>query len=438
MYSLVIRKFVYRIRKRLIVIFKNFIPQSAWSFLRNRTNLRFSTAKHRALFMNEWIAQKKIEKQLDKSSDFLHGVNVVGFIRSATGLGEAARSSVRALEEAEIAYSLVDLHYDVPDRQIIKTHPGDKFSEDFPYQINLLHINPNHLPYLWETYGKEKLLGRYTIGVWYWELSEIPVEWVQAFQVIDEMWAPTQFIRDALSPKSSIPVHFIPPCIDVSYDDRLMRADFGLPEDRFLFLCAYDVLSIQARKNPRGAIDTFRKAFSPEDQSVGLVIKINNAEENPEGVAELERFLADRPNCYFIKKVLEKDQFNALIHNIDCYVSLHRSEGFGLVAAESMFLGKPVIMTAWSGNVDFITADNCCPIGYKLVPVGPGNEPYDPNQLWADPDLEQAVQAMVSLKTNPSLYASISQNAQKTIRDKYSPKVIQKLVRERIQSIVTK
>lgn len=428
-------RLIYTIRKWLIAMLKLLIPRSIWSFLRRKTNIRVSTTEHRRLFMNEWIAQKKASQQLEKKTDFLYGVNVVGFISAATGLGEAARSSVRILEEAETIYSLVDLHYDVPKRQLNNKLLQHKVSQEFPYSINLLHLNPTHLPFLWETFGEKKLLGRYSIGVWYWELAEIPDEWLQALQIMDEIWAPTKFIRDAIILKATIPVYFIPPCIEVSYDEHLTRTEFGLPEGRFLFLCAYDVLSVSERKNPRGAIEAFQHAFSSDDDSVGLVIKINNAEENLAGVSELERLLEDWPNCFFIKEVLEKEQFNALIYNIDCYISLHRSEGFGLVAAESMYLGKPVIMTGWSGNVDFMTAENCCSVNYTLIPVGPGNEPYDPNQLWADPDLKQAAQFMISLRSNSNLYASISYNAKNTIRELYAPKVIQKMVHERLQSI---
>jgi glycosyltransferase involved in cell wall biosynthesis len=428
-------KLVYKIRKVFINQLKALVPRSLWATLRSKSGLRFSTQEHRRLFMNEWIAQRKAGRQPGNPTALRAGVNLVGFIRAATGLGEAARSSLRILDMAGIPTSLVDLQYDVPKRQLKPSIYQDKFSQEFPYTLNLLHLNPNHLPYLWETFGQQKLLGRYTIGVWYWELAEIPDEWVEAFQVIDEMWAPTEFIRAALAAKATIPVHLVPPCIEVQYDAHLTRADFGLPEKRFLFLCAYDVLSVPARKNPRGAVEAFQHAFSQDDHSVGLVIKINNAEEYPEGVAELERLLAGWDNCYFIKEVLEKEQFNALINNIDCYISLHRSEGFGLVAAEAMYLSKAVIMTAWSGNADFTRADNCCPIGYQLIPVGQGSEPYDPNQQWADPNLSEAAQAMRALKTDNAFYTAIAQKARQTILEMYSPQVVEKLVTQRLAAI---
>jgi glycosyltransferase involved in cell wall biosynthesis len=227
----------------------------------------------------------------------------------------------------------------------------------------------------------------------------------------------------------------IPPCIQITYDPGLRRSDFNLPENAFLFLCAYDVLSVQDRKNPQAAIESFKKIFDPDNQSVGLVIKINNAKLYPDEVQRLKDGLAGYTNCYFLEEIYQRQKFNSLVNLTNVYISLHRSEGFGLIPAESMYLGKPVIMTNWSGNVDFMTGENSCGVNYKLIPVVSNAETYSPDQLWADPDIDQAAYFMKKLYCDPGYYSTISTNAQDYIREKYSADVIGKMIRDRLTQI---
>jgi glycosyltransferase involved in cell wall biosynthesis len=227
----------------------------------------------------------------------------------------------------------------------------------------------------------------------------------------------------------------IPPCIQMVYDRNLTRLDFNLPGDRFLFLCAYDVLSTQARKNPLGAIKAFKRAFTKNDPSVGLVLKINNARENPGEIKQLHDELQGYSNCYFIEDGLERLKFNALINLVDAYISLHRSEGFGLIPAEAMSLGKPVIMTRWSGNLDLMTTDNSCGVDYKLIQVEEKTGPYLTGQIWAEPDIDHAAFFMKKLRSDRQYYSHISKHAIKFIRDHFSPEVIGQQIEDRMGKI---
>ena len=60
---------------------------------------------------------------------------------------------------------------------------------------------------------------------------------------------------------------------------------------------------------------------------------------------------------------------SSLIALCDCYVSLHRAEAFGLPIAQAMWLGKPVIATAYSGNLDYMTPENSYLVRSRLVPI---------------------------------------------------------------------
>jgi glycosyltransferase involved in cell wall biosynthesis len=232
-----------------------------------------------------------------------------------------------------------------------------------------------------------------------------------------------------------VPVIKIPPCIEPAYDHRLKRSDYNLPDDCFLFLCAYDVLSVQERKNPLGAIEAFKRAFSRNDSAVGLVIKVNNARQDPVEIKHLRSKLQGYSNCFMVEEMFDRSRMNSLLHLIDVYISLHRSEGFGLIPAEAMSFGKPVVMTKWSGNVDFMTDDNSCGIDYKLIPVGKTFGPYTTGQFWADPDIDQAAYYMQKLYTDKEYYSLISARAEKTIHDSFSPSNIGKLIKDRMEQI---
>ena len=387
------------------------------------------------IYVKEWQSARIKFPWHPGSQEIEEGVNLVGYFRAVKGISEAARSSALALANAGIPYTVNDYEFGIPAEQQVDSLPHSPHGAGFKFNTNLIHINPPQLPFLWNSFAQGDLTARYNIGVWYWELPELPDEWLPAFSLVDEVWAATQFVYDSVSAKSSVPVIKIPPCIHPIYDQQLKRTDFDLPADRFLFMCAYDVLSTQARKNPLGAVNAFKKAFPKNNLSVGLVIKVNNASENPHEVRQLNEHIAGYQNCYIIEDIFDKAKFNSLLNVVDAYVSLHRSEGFGLIPAEAMSFGKPVIMTRWSGNLDFMTANNSCGVDYKLIPVGEQAGPYLPGQFWADPDINHAAFLMQKLVTDRSYYAEISYHAKKTIQKDFSLDRIGQLIKDRLTNI---
>ena len=156
-------------------------------------------------------------------------------------------------------------------------------------------------------------------------------------------------------------------------DTTLNREYFGLPEDKFLFLVMYDSNSTIERKNPTGAIRAFRKAFK-NNPDVGIVIKVNNA--RPKDMEHLNRMLNGCRNVYFITDTLTKIEVNSLIQKADVFVSLHRAEGFGLVMAEAMIVGTPVIATNWSSNTEFMNSDVACMVDCNFVSLEKDSPPY--------------------------------------------------------------
>lgn len=434
MFSTIV-KFIYKTVMKVKPLLRKIISKDVWFAIKPLLPNQFVFLNVEKIFINEWREARATHPWPSGSNESRTGINLIGYFQAVKGISEAARSSTLALDAARIPYTIIDYEFGVPVSQHIVDLPISQYGNSFKFNTNLIHVNPPQLPFLWDAFKNSDLITPYSIGVWYWELPEFPEEWCFAFDLVDEVWVATQFIFDSVFAKSPVPVVKIPPCIQTTYDHRMNRSDYNLPTDRFLFMCAYDVLSVQARKNPMGAIEAFKRAFQKNDQSVGLVIKVNNAAENPREIQDLRDNLKEYSNCYIIDDVFDKLKFNSLLNLVDVYVSLHRSEGFGLVPAEAMNLGKPVIMTRWSGNVDLMTPDNSCGVDYTLIPLSKQSGPYMLGQYWADPDIGHAEFFMHKLFSDGEFYSQISSQAKKTIHDNFSSQIVGQLINERMQKI---
>jgi glycosyltransferase involved in cell wall biosynthesis len=214
-----------------------------------------------------------------------------------------------------------------------------------------------------------------------------------------------------------------------------VRRRFQLPEDRFLFLTMFDFSSIQERKNPAAALEAFDRAFQRSGSQATLVIKTQNADFHPQDLAVLREKLSGRRDIVWINQTLSRQEVYDLLAGCDAFVSLHRSEGFGLGLAEAMFLGKPVVATNWSGNTDFMRPDNSCPVNFRLVHLERDFGVYRAGQTWADPDVDHAASLMQQVAADQELRARISLAAMKTIRDEFSPETVGRRIRARLEYV---
>jgi glycosyltransferase involved in cell wall biosynthesis len=119
----------------------------------------------------------------------------------------------------------------------------------------------------------------------------------------------------------------------------------------------------------------------------------------------------------------------------DAFLSLHRSEGFGLGLAESMFLGKPAVGTNWSGNTDFMDARNSCPVDCTLVTLAEDCGPYKAGQRWADPDVDHAAWYLRKLVDDPAWRRRIAEAGRKTITEEFSPQAVGRSYGKRLDVI---
>jgi glycosyltransferase involved in cell wall biosynthesis len=364
------------------------------------------------------------------TDDLPAGVNLAGHARSEKGVGEALRSTVRALTAIEFPHCVVDWP-DAGSANVSQAPVG--VVEHNPYPVNLIQVNADALPYFVQSRGPDFLRGKYNIGFWMWELSEFPPAFHGAFMYLDEVWVASNYCLDAVSRVSPIPVVKIPLALSAEglKSGEFSREHFGLPPEAVVFLFIFDAHSVVERKNPSGLIRAFKRAFKG-GEDVRLVLKLSRGSR---AVHEALYAQAQDPRVLVIDRVMERSEINSLIEVSDCYVSLHRSEGFGMTIAEAMALGKPTIATAYSANVDFMTLDNSFLVRYDLVRLERDFPPYPRGSLWADPDVEHAAELMRAVYESPDRAAEVGRRAARDIWQNLAPQAVGDRIRDRLAVI---
>ena len=363
------------------------------------------------------------------------GVNLAGYLASEKGVGEAGRATARALEACSIPYVLNN----VTDSGSANIDSAlSSFTDDNPYSINLIHVNADQVPIFATLKGDEYFRGRYSIGCWFWELSDFPEEWYPSFEYLDEIWAASNFIQVALSRVSPVPVIRVPLSLapEVQTTSGLDRAYFGLPNESFVFLSMFDCDSTLERKNPLGVIEAFKMAFGENDRAF-LFLKSAHANHNPSALETVQTAISKAKNIRIVDKVFSRAEINALTATCDCYVSLHRSEGFGLPIAESMRLAKPVIVTGYSGNMDFTTPQNSFLIDYRLSTINEDHGPYRKGYVWAEPDLKQAAERMRYVYENVEKAREFGRRAKQDVMELLSPRATGQQIAQRLMRLAS-
>ncbi|MBI5691641.1 MAG: glycosyltransferase [Verrucomicrobia bacterium] len=363
------------------------------------------------------------------------GLNIVGFLTADLGVGESARCMVRAADAAGLPSALVALRLPCKNR-LGDTTFAHRLQTDNPHGVNVIHLDPPAARDLDHHHGRDFRAGRYNIGYFAWELPEFPDAWLPSFEYFDEIWCPSDFTAAAVREKSPLPVLTFPHAVAFprpAEEPAVLRQRFGLPPDRFLFLSLFDLNSYAARKNPRAVLAAYRAAaLGPE---AGLVLKVQNVAGNEADFAALEAEARNLPGTILLTETLSRTDLYALEAACDSFVSLHRSEGFGLAVAECMYLGKPVISTHWSATAEYVQADNGCPVRASLVTLERNHGPYPRGGTWADPDPLDAAASMRRLVRDRGYAAQLGAAARASIEERFHPATIGARYRRRLESI---
>lgn len=348
------------------------------------------------------------------------GVNLFAYFRGQFGLGEAARAYATALIESGYPVSLNDIDLGLPhdfnDRAL-----EARLGQDAPHPTNVVFVNPDYFDEALARIGPERLAGRRLIACWFWELERVPTEWLPAVRRVDEILVASRFCEDAFRAAGTTPVFRVPLPLFEAEDSGLSREAFGLAPEDYVFLASFDFHSWVERKNPMAVVEAFLRAFPDAGGRVRLLIKTSNGARHPDAFSALVR-AAERDRRIMVRDgILERAHVRALQRCCDAYVSLHRAEGFGLALAESMAQGKPVIATAWSGNVDFMDEGNSCPVRFRLVDIPDGDYLHAEGQRWAEADIDHAADWMRRLYADPALGVRLGTAAARDIGRRLAP-----------------
>lgn len=363
-------------------------------------------------------------------------VTVVGPLSHGSGLGAAARACGEAFKAAGVA---VDVLNHVAGWGRTDEDEGSGLVQRVRGDINIIHFNPDVIIENLSRCGLDQFEGCYNIGFAFWETSQASFAHRLGLDMLDEVWVSSEYCREVFQRATSKPVVLvrtpIPKFEDLSW---AKRSCFGIPDGPFTFIFTFDGASRVTRKNPMAVVDAFQQAY-PSDDGVQLVIKTQNTHKlstaDERAYANIRARARQDRRILIIDESFSSNEVHGLISVCDCYVSLHRSEGFGFGMAEAMKLGVPVIATGYSGNEDFTTEANAYPVRYRLVPVPKQDFVFDEaGQEWADAEVAHAAERMLEVRTDPQRGAKI-QRARETMRELYDEAVVGEAYRARIEVI---
>jgi glycosyltransferase involved in cell wall biosynthesis len=331
-------------------------------------------------------------------------VCVAGLLNHRSGLGQHAQHSINALEGVGF-HACSAPFFPAPGGWNPRLGPSRESASAMRDHAVLLHAPIDG--FVQSLTAQPALLAsRRIIACFYWETEVVPRQFHRSLDIVDEIWAATEFVAGAFRSVTETPVRIVGNAVDISKVDPISRAELGIAEDAFVTLFCFDASSTVARKNPSAAIDAFRLAFEGDPGAV-FILKVRNLPQaehlarqgDPHALGMMER-LRDDPSIRLLSGEWSHARGLGLIQLADCFISLHRSEGYGYSIAEAMALGTPVVATDYSGSSDFLSAREGWPVPYEMIDVLP--EEYffwEPGMAWAEADIHAAAEQLRAVRS---------------------------------------
>ena len=346
------------------------------------------------------------------------GWSVVAPATSELGFDELAMRMSSSLTGLGMPIETVAITAGAVPRQ--QRRSGRALVDSVQYENAVICVNAGDVAHVSHVMDLSSLRGR-KAGLWFWELETFPPEHIRQMSYLTEVWVTNSFTYDALVAEADRPVHRVRlPIAIPSEATRFTRRGLGMPHDKFVFATSFDFLSVLRRTNPLGVIEAYCAAFGPEDGAV-LVVKSVNGHRRPVDFERMRRAADERPDVIFHDDSMPSSAVTGMIELADCFVSLHRSVSYGLALADAMAHGTPVIATAYSGNLDFMTPETSELIPFEFTEVGPSAGEFNPLAGWAEPDLHLASEAMRRLFDDRAVGDKLSKAAIRHLRENFSP-----------------
>jgi glycosyltransferase involved in cell wall biosynthesis len=372
------------------------------------------------------------------SRDGRASVIFAGHPFASIGKGEEMRSSCSAYRSLDPTCGIFDIYRHAkrldPDHLALSR---DAETRGLDAPVRVFHINGDEVSRVLaelERRGLDFSAGR-NVVVPAWELPHYPAPWAEALQRFDEVWAISRFVQDSLAAAGIASAH-VGQAVEMPVRPFLPRRHFGIRSSSFVFLTLLDLSSFSARKNPEAVLEMFRQLRARHPfADMQLVVKVKN------GDGDAQDWVADAlgrasHDVVFIDSLLGSHETHSLIAACDCFVSLHRSEGFGRGAAEAMWLGRSAIVTAWSGNLDYMDESYPGAVGYEMIEVREGQYPHHENQIWAEPDIDEAVVIADRFLSDATFARAAAVQGMESVRRTCSLRAVGLRMLDRVNSMV--
>jgi glycosyltransferase involved in cell wall biosynthesis len=366
------------------------------------------------------------------------GILFIGYVEANLGIAESQRNMLNAITDRNVNFGIFPISAGVETR-IVQSFMAEKYDRRNRYAVNVIEAAADQVPVIFRNLGPRRTFGTYNVLRTYWELPTAPREWQRFIRDIDEIWTPNKFVQRAFKSIFDGPIIVMPPCVLIEPPGQ-MDEDTTLPKRTcFEFFFSFDYYSSPYRKNPLGVIAAFREAFPPDIQDVALLIKSTGAPDHyPDIKSAIRRAINEDRRIRVIDRTLPRGEMIALMRRCDCYVSLHRAEGFGLGMVEAMMLGKAVIGTAYSGSADFLNDETGFPVPYVLREIQPHEYVWTEGQMWAEPDHASAVIALRKVYEDHELRARRAKAGQALASALFSRERAGRAVEQRYEEIKKK
>ena len=413
--------FVYHLRKDLVGVFE--LPKDRdgfvdWFYTNAIDELRIvglldetQLLMYRLANLNRQPDQivpyfeMKNEVSLSRACSDRLGLNLVGHFGGGFGVSEDVRMLYQALVQNGIPVSTIDVT-SLREFNLGSGETVEEISNDFSYRVNLFCMTAIEFGQYVAIHGESVLEGFYNIGFWPWELSKWPSELRYILQLIDEVWVHSAHSASSLFGLFGGILKSMPVASDIGVcrkfpNRNIARKHYDLPMNAYVFCSAFDMNSYFSRKNPLDLIQAFKQAFPSEVfgvQEVHLVIRVLNCLSSESDYQKLIDAAAGDLRIRFVIEELKRSEILGLFDASDCFVSLHRAEGFGRCILESLQLGLKVIATGYSGNLEFCNENNSSLVDFSIIDVEENAYLFSSGQVWAQPDVSHACRLMIQAR----------------------------------------
>ena len=348
-----------------------------------------------------------------------------GHVFDASGYGQAARAYIHALHAAGIQLSVTDLspHARQVRDPLVESLTGKTVKEDF----HLFH----GIPAVW---AQKAFRMHNAIAMTVWETDSMPTQWCNTLNHTLEIWLPCDFNTAVFGPRLTKPVFKLPHALVPPRDPGHVAPRFHVNPEDFIF---YSIFEWQDRKSPSEQLHAYLKAFAEDGPHV-LILKANPGAVKAARSAldEARRATGSKARVSIHCEAWSEAEVELLQRRGDCYVSLHRGEGWCYPLFEAACAGKPVVATGYSGPLEYLSAETHQLVSYKLASVRQRFAFYHPGMRWAEPDLDDAVRRLRWVYENRDAARESAGSIADDIRRRHSIEAIGAAAKARLQELL--